>query len=242
MENPALFDLEPAPDSWHSSRRIGFDLETTGRDPRTARIVSAAVVVRDPAEAGPADGAPRIAEWLVDPGVEIPEEASAVHGITTEYARQNGSPADEAVPQILHRIIEELDAGTAVVIFNAPYDLSVLSAEAARYGADLPSPRPIIDPLVIDKQVDRYRRGKRTLGHMAEHYGIVLDDAHSAAPDAQAALEIGDALARRFPQLRMSAEELHDLQIGWKAEQAASLQEYFRRTRPDAVVDPSWPL
>lgn len=242
MENPALFDLDPTPETWHTGRRIGFDLETTGRDPHTARIVSAAVVVRDPAETGSDDGSPRIAEWLVDPGVEIPEEASAVHGITTEFARENGTPADDAVPQILRRIVEELEARTPVVIFNAPYDLTVLAAEAARYGADLPAAKPILDPLVIDKQMDRYRRGKRTLGHMAEHYGIVLDDAHSAAPDAKAAVEIADALAQRFPQLQMAAEELHELQIGWKAEQAASLQEYFRRTRPDAVVDPSWPL
>ncbi len=254
MENPALFDLPPAAASWHSGRRIGFDLETTGRDPRTARIVTAAVVEyhgQDAAEAGNATAqqdaeaqpsTPRVVEWLVDPGVEIPAEASAVHGISTDYARRHGTAAAEAVPQILHRIVEELDAGTPVVIFNAPYDLSVLAAEAQRYGADLPRARPIIDPLVLDKQVDRFRRGKRTLGHMADHYGVVLDDAHSAAPDAKAAVELADVLAQRHRQLQIPAEELHDLQIGWKAEQAASLQEYFRKTRPDAHVDPRWPM
>lgn len=242
MENPTLFDLQPAAQSWHTGRRIGFDLETTGRDPRTARIVTAALVVCDAQDPGAPSEAPRLIEWLVDPGVEIPAEASAVHGITTDYARGHGMPASEAVAQIVHRVVEELEAGAPVVIFNAPYDLSVLAAEAARCGADLPVTRPIIDPLVIDKQMDRFRRGKRTLGHMADHYGVLLDDAHSAAPDAQAAVEIADILAQRYPQLQIPAEELHERQVEWKAEQAASLQEHFRRTRPDAVVDPSWPV
>jgi hypothetical protein len=48
-----------------------------------------------------------------------------------------------------------------------------------------------------------------------------------------------------FPDVspRFSLEsELHDQQIGWAAEQAAGLQEYFRRKDPTAVVRGEWPL
>ena len=63
--------------------RLGvFDLETTGVDVEMARIVTACIAVLD------ADGAVvQRWDWLADPGVEIPEAASAVHGITTERAR-----------------------------------------------------------------------------------------------------------------------------------------------------------
>lgn len=242
-----LFDLPANSDSWHLGRRVGFDLETTSRDPRVARIVSAAVVLFDSqteVSAGLSAPSPsvRVQEWLVNPGVEIPAETTAIHGITTERAQAAGQLAAEAIPQIVYALSQEFAAGTPVVIFNAPYDLTVLAQEAQRYGADFPTAMPVIDPLVIDKQVDQFRRGKRTLGHLSTHYRVGLDDAHSASADAWAAVEVADALATRFPQIQIDAAELHQLQIGWKADQAASLQEYFRRTRPDAVVDPRWPL
>lgn len=237
METPTLFEIDPSPDTWHTKRRVGFDLETTGRDPRTARIVAASLVVADPA-----DSDARVREWLIDPGVEIPEEASEVHGISTEQARAEGQDPAEAIPQLLESVVGELDAGVPLIICNAPYDLTVLAAEAMRHGLLLENPRPIIDPLVIDRQVDRYRRGKRRLTDLAEHYGVELAEAHSATPDALCAVGVSDTMASRYPQLQISAEELHDLQISWKAEQAADLQEYFRRRRPDAVVDPTWPV
>ncbi|MDZ5076292.1 3'-5' exonuclease [Nesterenkonia sp. HG001] len=247
MDNPMLFDLPANGDSWHLGRRVGFDLETTSRDPRVARIVSAALVIFEPqAEVAPGLSAPepavRVQDWLVNPGVEVPAETTAIHGITTERAQAEGQLAAEAIPQIVYALSQEFATGTPVVVFNAPYDLTVLAEEALRYGADFPEAAPVIDPLVIDKQVDRFRRGKRTLGHLSEHYRVVLDDAHSASADARAAVEVADALAARFPQIQIAADELHQLQIGWKAEQAASLQDHFRKTRPDAVVDPSWPV
>ncbi|WP_344682327.1 MULTISPECIES: 3'-5' exonuclease [Actinomycetes] len=247
MDNPMLFDLPANGDSWHLGRRVGFDLETTSRDPRVARIVSAAVVIFEPHdEVSPGLTAPassvRVQEWLVNPGVEIPAETTAIHGITTERAQAEGQLAAEAIPQIVYALSQEFASGTPVVIFNAPYDLTVLAQEAQRHGVGFPTALPVIDPLVIDKQVDQFRRGKRTLGHLSTHYQVELDDAHSAAPDAWAAVEVGNALAAQYPQIQIPAADLHQLQIGWKAEQAASLQEYFRKTRPDAVVDPSWPM
>lgn len=233
-----LFDVQVPVDSWHTARRVGFDVETTSRFPAEARIVSAAMTIVDPAD----PGSPRIREWLIDPGVDIPAETTEIHGISTDYARAHGEPAADAVAQILVELSQEFDAGSAVAIMNAPYDLGVLRHEAQRYGCGFPDPLTVVDPLVMDKQVDKYRRGKRRLGDLCAVYGVELLGAHSAAPDAIAALEVAEALAVKYPQLQGPAAELHSLQVRWKAEQAADFQEYLRRTRPDAVVEGSWPV
>ena len=223
--------------SWTAGERAAFDLETTGRDPQEARIVTASVVLVD------ATGTVTWKwEWLADPGIEIPEEAAAVHGVTTERARAEGRPAAEVTAQ-LHDVLSGLwRAGIPVLAFNAAYDLTVLARESERHGLPAPVPMPVLDPFVLNKQVHRYRRGKRTLGALCEEYGVVLDAAHTSAADALATERLAAALAERFAELERPAEELHELQIGWAAEQAASLQEYFRRRDPEAVVDGTWPV
>lgn len=225
--------------SWHDTIAV-FDLETTGVDVESARIVSACVAVLG------ADGSVvRRRDWLADPGVEIPAQASAVHGISTERARAEGRPAAEVVAEIVAELRALFEAGTAVTVYNAPYDLSLLAAEARRYGiAPIDAPTPVIDPLVIDKALDRYRRGKRTLTAAAEHYGVTLDDAHDAGADAIAAGRVAQAIGRQFAaRLGDDLAALHQNQIAWAAEQAASLQEYLRRVKdPNAICDPSWPI
>ncbi|GAB3847791.1 exonuclease domain-containing protein [Nesterenkonia populi] len=233
----ALFEITPSAESWHSGRVVGFDVETTSRHPAQARIVSAALVELEPGAEGM-----RVREWLVDPGVEIPPETTEIHGISTEYAQAEGMPAAEAVRQLVVELTKEFEAGAAVVAMNAPYDFTVLKHEAARHGVGFPSPTPVIDPLVMDKQVDKYRRGKRTLGDLCGVYQVMLEAAHSAAADAKAAVEVALCLAKQYPQLQVPAAQLHELQAGWKAEQAADFQQWLRRAKPDAVVDPSWPV
>ena len=101
---------------------------------------------------------------------------------------------------------------------------------------------PTIDPLVVDKTYDRYRRGKRTLEVVAAHYAVMLEGAHDAAADAIAAGRVAQAIAARF-DLDISADELHTQQISWARAQAESLSEYFVRIgRIDADVDGSWPI
>jgi DNA polymerase-3 subunit epsilon len=223
--------------TWYDELGV-FDLETTGIDVETSRIVSATVAVID------ADGVVRErTDWLADPGVEIPAQASAVHGITTERARAEGRMAAEVVAEIVASLRSLLERGVAVTVYNAPYDLTLLNREARRHGvAPLISPAPIIDPLVIDKAVDRYRKGKRTLEFAAQFYGVELLDAHDAGADAIAAGRVAQAIARRYPEkLGADVSELHGLQVGWCADQAASFQEYMRRSRPDFTASGAWP-
>lgn len=73
---------------WHRELLIGFDLDTTGTDPREARIVTGAVT-----EVGAGEPTGR-REWPADPGVPVPEDAAAVHGVGDGRATAEGSPTD----------------------------------------------------------------------------------------------------------------------------------------------------
>ncbi len=218
-----------------------FDLETTGIDVEKARIVSACIAVL--AE----DGAViERWDWLADPGIEIPAGASAIHGITTARARAEGRPAGEVVAEITQTLRVLFSLGIPLVVYNAPYDLTLLDRESRRHRV-VPLQRfsPVIDPLVIDKALDRYRKGKRTLEVTAVLYGVVLDDAHDAGADAIAAGRVAQALARTFPDdLDITLADLHGRQELWFADQAAHFQEYIRTVKGDAdfVADATWPL
>ncbi len=217
-----------------------FDLETTGVDVRTARIVTACVAVLDASGAVVARR-----DWLADPGVEIPEGAAAIHGITTERARAEGRPAAEVVAEVVGELRAQLAAGRPLVVYNAPYDLSLLAAEAARHGvATLVDPAPVIDPLVLDKAVDRYRKGKRTLEVAAVHYGVTLDGAHDAAADAIAAGQVARALAARHAAaLPETLDELHAAQARWHDQQADNFENYMRTQRDHTfTADRGWPV
>lgn len=226
--------------SWHMSPFVAFDTETTGTDPETARIVTAALVT-----VNPATGDTTTREWLADPGVDIPDEATAVHGVTTEHARTHGRPAAQVVDEIAAHLVDAWRANLPVVIYNAAYDLTLLDRELRRHHGRELDCGIVIDPLVIDKHVDRYRRGSRKLTAVAAHYGIVLSeqDAHGAAADALAAARVAWKLAHTNPGLAATPlEELHAQQAEWRAEQAASFQTYLERKGSTEIVNPAWPM
>ncbi|MFE0047207.1 3'-5' exonuclease [Streptomyces albireticuli] len=240
---------------WHQESLIGFDLETTGTDPTEARVVTAAVVET---KAGEVIGR---REWLADPGVPVPAEAAAVHGVTTERAAL-GRPAREVVEEIAATLTAHWATGAPVVAYNACFDLSLLAAELRRYGLPSLGERlaeagvtgmtgmtggetgPVVDPYTIDRAVDRYRKGKRTLEAVCGVYGVVLDDAHEAGADALAAVRVARAVAERYPDIaRRDLWELHRDQERWYGEWAESFQGWLRRKGDvGAVIDPRWPL
>ncbi|MFF9184129.1 3'-5' exonuclease [Streptomyces misionensis] len=230
---------------WHRELLIGFDLETTGTDPREARIVSGAVIeVRAGERLGHR-------EWLADPGVEIPADAVAVHGISNERAAAEGEPADRVADAIARTLVSYWTAGVPVVAYNAAFDLTLLSAELRRHGLQSLSdrlgglaPAPVVDPYTIDRWADRYRRGKRNLEAVCAEYGVVLDAAHNASADALAAARLATAIADRHPKIAaLGPAELHRRQIEWYAQWAADFQAFLRRKGDAAaVVDGAWPL
>ncbi|TGD32268.1 5'-3' exonuclease [Brevibacterium sp. S22] len=223
--------------SWVQSRLVGFDLETTGVEPATARIVTAAFV----------DSATQVRTWLADPGIEIPESARAVHGITSEFAQANGAAAAQVVSELCAEFAALREEGAVVVGHNVVYDLSVMAAEVARHRPDIDFPSiipTIVDTFVVDKNIDPYRRGKRTLIETAKTYQVELLDAHDAAADALAALDISRALAEKSTEISaMSNDEIMAAQADWKRSQAAGLQAWLRKKgNAEAVVDGSWPM
>ncbi|AZQ74062.1 3'-5' exonuclease [Streptomyces luteoverticillatus] len=237
--------------AWHEERLVGFDLETTGTDPSTARIVTAAVVETKGGEvvAG--------RRWLADPGTPIPAETTAIHGITTEQAADCGRPAREVAEEVATALVGHWSMGVPVIAYNAAFDLSLLSAELERYGLRSLTERlgedgagaptavgPVVDPLTIDRAVDRYRKGRRTLAAACREYGVVLDGAHEAGADALAAVRVARAIAERYAHIAAAdLWELHRDQTRWYGEWAADYQKWLRRQgNPEAVVEGTWPL
>ena len=233
---------------WMDARWASFDVESTGVDVTTCRFVSAAVTHVGGGQ--PTD--PRT--WLVNPGVPIPAGASKVHKITDEMVQKSGTDAVTAVDQIAEALADALNRGEVLVAFNAAFDISMLHCECKRYGVPTVEDRigrplvPILDPHVIDKAVDKYRKGKRTLTAACEHYGVPLGaDAHSSDADALATARLMYKLGARYPQLtQMDADALHAVQVEWRSEQVAGLQGVFDRKRregePREVVETGWPL
>ena len=238
MNEQLSFEFVPMP-NW--SRRLAvFDLETTGLDLKEARIVTACALEIDEE----CEVVVENFEWLADPGIEIPEAASNVHGVTTEIARANGRAAKEVVAELIATLNGFFAKGVPVVAYNAPYDFTILHFEALRHGLEpIADPKPVIDPLVMDKFVDTYRSGKRTLEVAARTYGVLLDDAHNATADAVAAGRVAQAIAKRYAdKLPEDVVVLHNSQIEWSASQDASYEKFRRGSAPEFTVQRGWPV
>lgn len=239
MNDQLSFEFDSQLPEWAKQIAV-FDLETTGLDLTDARIVTACAVELD--ASGNVVGTN--SEWLANPGIEIPTQASDVHGVTTEIAVRDGRPADIVVGELLNTLRDFFARGLPVVAYNAPYDFTILHYEALRHGLEPLKLGSVIDPLVIDKFKDKYRKGKRRLENAAEFYQVPLDDAHNATADAVAAGRIAQAIARRWAsELPPTAAELHDAQVQWSATIDADFESYMRRSvNPDFTATRGWPL
>lgn len=230
---------------WYEGPLAAFDTETTGVDVESDRIVSAAIVVQDAA-----GSRPRVSRWLVNPGVPVPAGATEVHGLTDEHLQRNGRWPAPVMEEIARLLGEQAAAGRPLVVMNAPFDLTLLDRELRRHRASAlgrymeSSSLCVLDPRVLDKHLDRYRKGRRTLTDLCAQYEVELEGAHDAAADAQASLDVVRAVGRRFASRldRLSPAELHTLQAVWHAAQARGLQAWFARSGNPETVDPAWPM
>ncbi len=93
---------------------------------------------------------------------------------------------------------------------------------------------------MVDRALDKFRKGKRTLGIVCEHYQVSLDNAHNSDADAWGAAQLAKRLADVYPQLRTTpVDELMALQT--KRQQ--SFREYLERIGQDPrTVETEWPL
>lgn len=229
---------------WADQPLLAIDTETTGVDPFSARIVEVATATIDPTGTV-------IDSWstIVDPGVRIPDEAAAIHGINTDRARAEGIAPGKALTELAARIWEHVDTfqmGAPLAMYNARFDWTLIMAEAARRGVDVPVFAPVVDPLLLDRMCDRYRKGGRKLQVVAGHYGVVLsdDDAHGALADAVAAGRVMRRIVERFPQLRdlnLNGIWLHQAH-GHEQDRQRLVDWKRRNSDPEFDAPAGWPL
>lgn len=224
---------------WTMAPWVSIDVESTGVHCYEDRIVEIACV-------GIGVDGEVIDPWsaVVNPGVEIPDEAAAIHGITTERAEAEGITTAEALTIVADRIFEN-GWRSPVIAYNARYDLPMILAEAERHGVDFPAFAPILDPYLLDRMADKYRRGKRQLTLVADHYGVALgDNAHGALADAIAAGQVMRKLIAKYPQIGdHSLGDLFVRQAKGHETQRQSFEEYMRRTKdPDFEASIGWPI
>jgi len=229
---------------WPTGEVLGLDFETTGIDrfndvPVSYALVSVVegVVVRS---------------WsgLIDPGREIPPEATAVHGISTQRARDEGMPLSAAISLVSDAVVAASARGVPLAGMKLDYDLTILETQARDLFGSGPIERgwygPVVDAGVIDRHFDPERKGRRTLTDLCAHYGIEIAHAHEAASDAVASIEVLFALAVRYEEelWRCDLAQLHRDQIEWHREWTESYDSW-RLAEGMIPIDPRdhmWPV
>lgn len=171
-----------------------FDLETTGTDPGSDRIVEIAVLRLEPS------GEREVRTRRIHPERPIPAEATRIHGITDEDVKD--APTFR---QIARSLLDLLD-GADLAGFNVSrFDLPLLDREFRDCGLDLGLPqRRILDAMTIF-----HRKEPRNLAAAVRFY---LDrdheGAHAAEADVLATAQILEAQLERYPDLPRTVEGL----------------------------------
>jgi DNA polymerase-3 subunit epsilon len=238
--------------TWWTGSAVGFDLETDSPEPTDARIITAATVQIHPG------ATPVELEVMAKPERLIPEGASAIHGISTERAAAEGIEREAA----LRVVVEQLSmAGPdrPVVGHNACFDLTILDREMRRTGlgwletdhltgfvvmvADAAPivgrwSFPVVDTLVLDKAVDKFRKGKRQLSVVAEHYGVPMAEgaAHGATADVVASLRIAITIANRCRSALAYIAEHGSVSAPMAFQMHPFMQHYAGRRDPLDIV------
>ena len=236
---------------WNQGLFCGFDLETTGLDSDTDHIVQIGISMSLGSPLGDGFSAPLPSmsyDRIVDPGVPILN--SDIHGITDDVVAARGTPEADAVNELVWVLRAMQDSGTPVVAYNAAFDFTFARSLAARHKItwnlyDL----KIIDPMVIDKEVDKYRRGSRRMGDVAKYYGLDVetDQLHSAMYDASLAVQLTRTMGSKYSGTGLGASDFTRVQERWATDQQRSLQQYFTDSgKTDdngdpAVVQVGWP-
>jgi len=174
-----------------------FDLETTGIDPGSDKIVEISVLRISP------DGTRETRTRRINPGRPIPAGATAVHGIRDQDVQD-----EPEFRQIAKGLLEFLE-GSDLAGFNVRrFDLPLLDREFRDCGQDLrAAERKVIDAMLIF-----HRKERRDLAAAVQFYlGRELEGAHGAEADIQATADVLEAQLERYPDLPHTVEEL----AGW---------------------------
>lgn len=173
-----------------------FDLETTGTNVVTDRIVEIAILKIHP------DGSEDAKTWLVNPEMEIPAEAIAIHGITNEKVAD--APTFQQIAKEIYSWVRDSDLAG----FNLDrFDIPLLAEEMLRAGVDF----DMKNMHSIDVQTIFHKMEQRTLSAAYQFYCKKhLDGAHSAAADTKATYEVLKAQLDRYPNLENNVKSLSE--------------------------------
>lgn len=164
-----------------------FDLETTGTQVAKDKIVEISILKVNP------DGSRESKTWLVNPGMAIPKESSAIHGITDERVKDSPKFADIATK------ITEMITGCDLAGFNSNrFDVPLLAEELLRAGLDF----DLNKFKLVDAQTIFHKMEPRTLTAAYRFYCQKdLENAHSAEADVLATFEVLDAQVGHYPDI-----------------------------------------
>ena len=173
---------------------VFIDLETTGTNLSTDRIVEIAIIKVFP------DGSRAVKQKIINPQIPIPKSSSDIHGITDDKVKD--APTFKQVANELKQFIDDADLSG----YNSNrFDIPLLMEEFLRAGLDI----DMTDRKMVDVQHIFHMMEKRTLGAAYKFYcEKELLDAHSAEADATATWEILEAQLIRYEHLGNSLETI----------------------------------
>lgn len=173
-----------------------FDLETTGVNITTDRIVEIAILKVHP------NGKEESKTWLVNPEMEIPKDVIAIHGITNEMVADK--PTFKEVAKDIFNMIKDADLGG----FNSNrFDIPLLAEELLRAEVDF----DMKNRVAVDVQTIFHKMEQRTLSAAYKFYcNENLEDAHSAAADTKATYEVLKAQIAKYDELENDTKFLAD--------------------------------
>lgn len=165
---------------------VFFDIESTGLSPEKDRIVEISLIKVYP------DGHEEVRTRRINPERHIPEESTAVHGITDDDVRD--CPTFRQVAKSLASMIQGCD----IAGYNSNrFDVPLLGEEFIRAGVEVDFSRCRF----IDVQTIFHKMERRTLEAAYKFYCKKdLTEAHSAEADTRATLEVLKAQLDRYPE------------------------------------------
>ncbi len=209
---------------------IGFDLETTGVSSFRDVPVSFGFVEHLHSANGTVA---RSESGFVNPGRAIPAGASAIHGITDAMVC-DAPVLKDAVEEIAQRLTSIWSTGGVIVGMNVSYDLTMIDSLCQRLATATLEQRgavgPVLDILILDRHFDKWRKGGRKLTDLCLHYGVTLVGAHSALEDADASLNVWEAIQVKYPEIReIPISTINDTSRAWYQEWLASFSTYLEK-------------
>ena len=197
---------------------VFVDLETTGLDAEKDRIVELGMVRLHP------DGRRERLVERVDPGMDIPENASRVHGIHTDEVR--GLFGKPKLAKLGSRLLDFVCDADLAGFNSHVFDVPLLAQECRRHQIPLlEAPRLQIDVKLVfhnkETSWDRFLMGPRDLSAAVRFYlGREHERAHKADADAEATADVLLAQLQRYPDLPRVVRGLHDYCAGIAAQLA----------------------